>query len=136
MWAYDLAHHFSLGMVNTVDLLEPTLLPDVVMFTNGNVVTVAVGKKHSVFVMQDGTVYTCGRVMYQSASRFESLGGLGHLDFEDGNVVTPHALNPALFWCARIGHWHACSWFLTHEQQSLVFIMGLHSRLGSVECKN
>ena len=63
--------------------------------------------------MQDGTVYTCGRVMYQSASRFESLGGLGHLDFEDGNVVTPHALNPALFGGARIGHWHACSWLST-----------------------
>jgi len=117
-------------MVDTVDLLEPTLLPDVAMFTNGNVVTVAAGKKHSVFVMQDETVYTCGRVMYQSASGFESPGGLGHLDFEDGNVVTPHALNPALFEGARIGHWHACSWLLTHEQQSLAFLMGLYSRPG------
>ena len=50
-------------MVDTVDLLEPTLLPDEAKFTNGNVVTVAAGKKHSVFVMQDGTVYTCGRAM-------------------------------------------------------------------------
>jgi len=106
------------------------VLPDVAMFTHGNVVTVAAGKKHSVCVMQDGTVYTCRRVMYESASEFESPGGLGHLDFEDGNVVTPHALSLALFRAARIGHWYTCSWFLTHEQQSLAFIMGLHSRLG------
>ena len=34
VWACDLAHHFALDMVDTVDLLEPTLLPDVAMFTN------------------------------------------------------------------------------------------------------
>ena len=128
-----LAHHFALEMMDTVDLLDPTLLPDVAKFTNGNVLTVVAGKKHFVFVTQDGTVYTCGRAMCQSASGFESPGGLGHLDFEHGNAGTPHALSPALFGGARIGNWHACSWFLTHEQQSLVFIMGLHSRLGSVE---
>jgi len=60
LWACGEARHFALGMVDTVDLLEPTLLPDVSKFTNGNVVTVAAGNKHSVFVMQDGTVYTCG----------------------------------------------------------------------------
>jgi len=96
-------------MVDTVYLLEPTLLPDVAKFTNGNVVTVAAGNKHSVFVMQDGTVYTCGQVMYQSPSGFESPGGLGHLDFEGANVATPYALSLALFGGARIGHWHACS---------------------------
>jgi alpha-tubulin suppressor-like RCC1 family protein len=130
VWACGKACHFALGMVDTVDMLEPTLLPDVAKFTNGNVVTVAAGKKHSVFVMQDGTVYTCGRAMNQSHSGFESPGGLGHLDFEGANVVTPHALSLALFGGARIGHWHACSWLLTHEQESLAFIMGLHSRLG------
>ena len=73
VWACGLAHHCALGMVDTVNLLEPTLLPDVAMFA------------------QPGTLWGC------------SHWALG---------------------------WHACSWLLTHEQQSLAFIMGLHSRLG------
>jgi len=130
VWACGFAKHFALDMRNIVDFLEPTLLPDVVMFTNGNVATVAAVKKNSVFVMQDGTVYTCGRAMYESRAGNQSPGGLGRLDFQYRNVVTPHALSRALFGGAHIGHWHPCSWLLTHQQQSLAFVMGLYGLLG------
>ena len=132
VWACGSTNDFALGIQDTVDLLQPTLLPDMAMFTNGNVATVAAGRKHSVFVMQDGTVYTCGRAMHQHPSGNQSPGGLGCADFQDGNVAIPHPLSSTLFGNSRIGHWHVGSWLMAHPLEGLAVTMGLRDRLGDM----
>ena len=133
VWLCGWADVFTLDTQELVDYLaEPTLMPDMAMFTNGNVATVAAGSKHSVFVMQDGTVYTCGQAMQTNWARTNIPGGLGRADFEDGNVAVPHPLSPTLFGNSRIGHWHVGTWLMTHPLEGLAFTMGLQNRLGAM----
>jgi len=136
VWACGSAYHFALGTGDmfqsypTTDCYVPTLLPDTDSFTNGNVMTVSAGGKHSVAVMYDGTVYTWGRYEFYAEDFYgiqtAQVVGTGH----HTNKRVPTRLNPTLFNRARIGHWHKRSWLDAHQEHALAAAMGTHPRLG------
>jgi len=133
MWACGRGSSNELGMGDNwlhggTDFTRdvPTLIPDTANFTNGNVMTVSAGQRHSVAVMCDGTVYTWGAGSCVSGGMAHPTGlGQAH----DQNVPTPSQLNPALFHGACVGHWH--SWFNTHPDHAVAAAMSNHTRLGA-----
>ena len=129
VWACGAGYHCALGTGNTVDCRVPTLLPDTTDFTNGNVMSVSAGKRHSVAVMRDGTVYTWGKSVCLTPSGFARAGGTGHREHQD--LPNPTQLDPAIFHRARICHWHERSWLDAHPEHGLAVAMGLHKRLGA-----
>jgi len=133
MWACGRGSNNELGIGDSCNSSAtdfarhvPTLIPDTANFTNGNVMTVSAGQRHSVAVMCDGTVYTwgMGTCILRGLPRPAGLGRAG-----DDDVPTPLLLHPSLFHGARVGHWH--TWFDTHPDHALAIAMSNHRRLGA-----